>query len=188
MSPSGAANRSIGDTYRIAHTHEGTELPFVSITHTGIVHTKTVEITKTLKYQRFETLYWNRPHKKTAENSQNWKKHIFTTHLQKHDCDGKVKNQKRECKKDVKKEGRRQAHASPKGQRPCSARRKALRSAGSPPLRSTPQEKSKEDKVRAGPVSAYAEQEKVGAWSKRYPQRYPQSRHTIKMAEYQQTT
>ena len=75
--------RPIGDTSRIAHTRLVIEFPFVSITHTGIVHTKTAEITKTLKYQRFETLYWNCPHKKTAENSQNKEKHIFTTSSQK---------------------------------------------------------------------------------------------------------
>lgn len=83
MSPSGAVARSIGDTHSIAHTQILIEFPFVSITHTGIIHTKTAEITKTLKYQRFKTLYWNHPHKKTAENSQNLKKHIFTPSSQK---------------------------------------------------------------------------------------------------------
>ena len=71
--------RPIGDTSRIAHTLGGTEIAFVSITHTGIVHTKTVENTKTLEFQRLLTSYWNCPHKKTAENSQNKKKtHLHT--------------------------------------------------------------------------------------------------------------
>lgn len=83
MSPSGAVARSIRDTHRIAHMQLITEFPFVIIAHTGIVHTKTVENTKTAEFQRFLTSYWNCPHKKTAENSQNKKKHIFTPSSQK---------------------------------------------------------------------------------------------------------
>lgn len=70
---------SVGDTSRVAHTQKLQKYLLLVYHNTGIVHTKTVENTKTAEFQQFSTSYWNRPHKKTAENSQNKKKtHLHT--------------------------------------------------------------------------------------------------------------
>jgi hypothetical protein len=52
-----------------------------------------------LEFQRFLTSYWNRPHKKTAENSQNRKNTSSQPLHKKRECDQNVKNRKKNVKK-----------------------------------------------------------------------------------------
>lgn len=73
----------LGTLIMVAYTQKLQKYLLLVYHNTGIVHTKTVENMKTAEFQRFLTSYWNRPHKKTAENSQNLKNHIFTPSSQK---------------------------------------------------------------------------------------------------------